>query len=127
MIQYAAAIVLVLLLVTDGHTTSEAQYNAAFCQKVGGITEKWYPVLYGGTGLFVDCETEKIAYEMDFAGKREIFLQAQEYGQISGKQPGAVIIVENLEDALKALRVLGAAHEAQTNITIEVITPEILQ
>jgi hypothetical protein len=90
------------------HVHKEKEYQNKWCARVGGVTE--YRL---DDGTRVDCLTNTYAIEFDFAPKwAESIGQALYYSQMTGKQPGVVLIMENEGDGryLERLNTVAAEH-----------------
>ena len=74
----------------------------------------------------VDCMTDTLAVEFDFANKwAECIGQALYYGRQTKKQPACVLIMENGEKDLKYLyRLRRAAYKKGVNMRTYTIKPE---
>lgn len=74
----------------------------------------------------VDCVTDTLAVEFDFANKwAECVGQALYYGRQTKKQPACVLIMENEETDLKYLyRLRRAAYKKGVNMRTFTIKPE---
>ena len=76
------------------HEYPEKVYQKYWCDKNKGITE--YKL---DDGTRVDCLTDKLAVEFDFAPKwHECIGQALYYGRKTNKTPACVLILEKEED-----------------------------
>ena len=94
------ALLLTALPVGAGHLHQEKEYQGAWCAKAGGVTEY---LLDDKTR--VDCLTDTLAVEFDFASKwAECIGQALYYGQQTHRQGACVLILENKEKDLKYLK-----------------------
>lgn len=105
----------------SSHLYLEKDYQNAWCSAYGGKTEVVLP-----DKARADCVTSKYAIEFDFAHKwAESIGQSLYYGEILGKQPGIVLIMEHGNADKKYLaRVKEVAD--QHNITVWTVTPEML-
>ena len=76
----------------------------------------------------VDCLTDTLAVEVDFANKwAECIGQAIYYGKMTNKQPACLLIMENGEKDLKYLkRLRRAAYRKGVNLRTFTIKPETL-
>lgn len=96
-------ILLALILVSNAQASrlySEKEYQAVWCGKYKGTTEYILP-----DKTRVDCLTDTLAVEFDFANKwAECIGQALYYGQKTGKTPACVLIMENGDKDLKYLK-----------------------
>ncbi len=73
------------------HLQAESEYQKQWCEKRGGEIEYR---LHDGTR--VDCLTDKLAVEVDFAPKwHECIGQALYYAQQTKRIPACVLILEN--------------------------------
>lgn len=91
------------------HVHKEKEYQAAWCARVGGITEYRLE-----DGTRVDCLTDTHAIEFDFAPKwAESIGQALYYARMTGKRAGVVLIMENEGDGryLDRLNTVAAEHK----------------
>lgn len=81
------------------HLHHEADYQNSWCFKMGGDIEYRLP-----DSTRVDCLTEDYAIEFDFAEKwAEAIGQALYYANITGREPGIVLLVEDAEHEFKYL------------------------
>ncbi len=79
---------------------TEKQYQAKWCNSHGGQIE--YQLK---DGTRVDCLTDTLAVEFDFANKwAECIGQALNYGKRTGKTPACVLITENPEKDIKFVK-----------------------
>ena len=77
-----------------GRVYNEAYYQNAWCSRWNGITEYQLP-----DHTRVDCLTTNYAVEFDFAKKwAEAVGQSIHYGQMTGKKPAIVLILEQPND-----------------------------
>lgn len=91
---------IVALPVTAKHLHTEKEYQVKWCNAHNGITE--YKL---DDKTRVDCLTDKLAVEFDFAPKwAECIGQALYYGQKTNRTPACVLIMENPEKDLKYLK-----------------------
>lgn len=100
----------------------EKDYQNVWCEANNGKTE----VILSDKAR-VDCVTQTHAIEFDFAKKwGESIGQALYYGLMLGKQPGIVLIIENLE---KDSRYLDRVNKVakQHNIKVWTMTPDDLE
>lgn len=82
------------------HLHPEMLYQTVWCNSHNGVME--YRL---NDNTRVDCLTDSLAVEFDFANKwAECIGQALYYGQKTGKTPACVLIIENEEKDLKHLR-----------------------
>lgn len=102
---------------------SEAEYQKAWCDKRGGITE--YKL---SDKTRVDCLLPNMAVEFDFANKwAECIGQALYYGRMTNRQAACVLIMENGEKDLKYLkRLRKAAYKKGVNMRTFTMKPEHL-
>lgn len=102
------------------HLHTEREYQELWCAKHKGVTE--YRL---SDKTRVDCLTDSLAVEVDFAPKwHECIGQALYYGRMTKRQPACVLIMENPEKDLKHLRRLRyAAYKKGVNIRTFTITP----
>lgn len=100
---------------------SEATYQTLWCQKHNGILE--YKL---NDKTRVDCLTNELAVEFDFANKwAECIGQALYYGRQTGKQPACVLIMERGEKDLKYLkRLRRAAYKKGVDMRTFTMKPE---
>lgn len=98
----------------------EAEYQAVWCGKHNGVTE--YRL---SDKTRVDCLTETLAVEVDFANKwHECIGQALYYGRMTGKQAACVLIMEDSErDAAYLKRLRKTAYKKGVNLRTFTITP----
>ena len=101
----------------------EAEYQKAWCNKRGGITEYQLP-----DKTRVDCLLPNMAVEFDFANKwAECIGQALYYGRMTNRQAACVLIMERGEKDLKYLRRLRrAAYRKGVNLRTFTMKPEHL-
>jgi len=86
---------LILISSTSIYAQNERAYNDAFCERMRGISEFHLPT----QNVRIDCVTEDIAFETDYAHKwYEGFAQALYYSRISGKQAGILLILRKPSD-----------------------------
>lgn len=79
------------------HAHPEREYQTRWCKAHKGITE--YRL---NDGTRVDCLTDKLAVEVDFAPKwHECIGQALYYAQKTRRVPACVLIIENPEKDMK--------------------------
>lgn len=99
---------------------TEAEYQAVWCGKHNGLLEYRLP-----DKTRVDCLTDTLAVEVDFATKwAECIGQALYYGKMTGKQPACVLIIENTErDAKYLQRLRRTAYKKGVNLRTFTITP----
>lgn len=112
------------LCVLSGSTfaATERDYQNAWRAEHGGETEV---VLSDGTRI--DIETETHAIEVDFARKwAEAIGQSLHYAEMTGKEPGIVLIVESLSDLKHALKVMRINGNRKLGIQLWFITPDEL-
>jgi hypothetical protein len=102
---------------------SEAEYQAFWCDKRGGLKEYVLP-----DKTRVDCLLPNMAVEFDFANKwAECVGQAIYYGRMTGKQPACVLIMERGDKDIKYLkRLRKAAYKKGVNMRTFTIKPEQL-
>ncbi len=101
------------------HKYFEKDYQKVWCDKHCGSIEVILP-----DRTRVDCVTATHAIEFDFAPKwAESIGQALYYGEVLQKQPGIVLIIENLEKDQKYInRVKTVA--VKNGITLWLMYPE---
>ena len=101
----------------------EAEYQKAWCDKRGGVTEYQLP-----DKTRVDCLLPNMAVEFDFANKwAECIGQALYYGRMTNRQAACVLIMERGEKDLKYLRRLRrAAYKKGVNLRTFTMKPEHL-
>lgn len=96
-------IFLILVFALPGYTKhlyTEKEYQAKWCKAHNGTTE--YKL---NDKMRVDCLTDTLAVEFDFAPKwAECIGQALYYGQKTNKTPACVLIMENPEKDTKYLK-----------------------
>ncbi len=114
-------IVLVSLPASAKRLYSESTYQQIWCDKHGGVTE--YEL---DDKCRVDCLTQDLAVEFDFANKwAECIGQSQYYGLKTGKQPACVLIMERGEKDLKYLkRLRKVAYKKGVNLRTFTMKPE---
>lgn len=82
------------------HLYTEKEYQAAWCKAHNGVMEHRL-----NDKTRVDCLTDTLAVEVDFAPKwHECIGQALYYGRKTKRTPACVLIMENEEKDLKYLR-----------------------
>lgn len=110
------AIILFPVLAFGAHPFLEKDYQAAWCERAGGLQEVVLSDL-----ARADCLTTTHAIEFDFAPKwAESIGQALYYSIMTGKKPGVVLILETPRDAY--LYRLQAVAE-KYGITVWTMTP----
>lgn len=99
----------------------EKVYQAQWCNAHNGIME--YRL---SDKTRVDCLTDTLAVEFDFANKwAECVGQSLYYGRQTNKQPACVLIIENGEKDLKYLyRLRKTAYKKGVNMRTFTIKPE---
>lgn len=119
-------IILMLLLITilpveAKRIYSEKVYQTQWCNQHNGKME--YRL---SDKARVDCMTDTLAVEFDFANKwAECVGQALYYGRQTKKQPACVLIMENGEKDLKYLyRLRRAAYKKGVNMRTYTMKPE---
>lgn len=102
------------------HLHTEREYQELWCAKHKGVTE--YRL---SDKTRVDCLTDTLAVEIDFAPKwHECIGQALYYGRMTKRQAACVLIMENPEKDFKHLKRLRyAAYKKGVNINTFTITP----
>jgi len=105
-------IIFTLLLTNNyvfaGRLYNEAYYQNLWCNRWNGITE--YKL---SDHTRVDCLTKNYAVEFDFAKKwAEAVGQSIHYGQMTGKKPAIILIIEQPKDFVyyHRLKKICAAH-----------------
>ncbi len=99
----------------------EVEYQKYWCNKHNGILE--YEL---DDKTRVDCLTENLAVEVDFANKwAECIGQALYYGIKTNKQPTCLLIIENMGNDFKYLKRLKCTA-TYNNIKTLTITPNQL-
>jgi len=96
--RYGGAVVLLFLCLISpasaGHQHYERWYQQRWCAEAGGEMEVTLP-----DGTRCDCLTDDHAVELDFGpGWAEAIGQALYYGLQTGRQPGVVLILEEITD-----------------------------
>jgi hypothetical protein len=92
MIKLLIALILIPSLAFAGHLHKEKEYQEAWCKKVQGVTEYRLE-----DGTRVDCLTDQMVIEFDFAPKwAESVGQALYYAEVTGRKP-AVVLIEEFE------------------------------
>lgn len=101
----------------------EVEYQTYWCNKNNGIME--YKL---SDKTRVDCLTDTLAVEVDFANKwAECIGQAIYYGRMTKRQPACLLIMENEEKDLKYLkRLRRSAYKKGVNMRTFTIKPESL-
>ena len=102
------------------HIHLEKEYQAAFCNKNGGVLE------YQIEGKRVDCLLNDYAVEVEFAPKRyEAIGQCLIYAALTGKKPAILLIIETPEQEkyIQDLELVQKMHE----LKFWIITPEDLK
>ena len=101
----------------------EVEYQTYWCNKNNGIME--YKL---SDKTRVDCLTDTLAVEVDFANKwAECIGQAIYYGRMTKRQPACLLIMENGEKDLKYLkRLRRSAYRKGVNMRTFTIKPESL-
>lgn len=101
----------------------EVEYQTYWCNKNNGIME--YKL---SDKTRVDCLTDTLAVEVDFANKwAECIGQAIYYGKMTNRQPACLLIMENGEKDLKYLkRLRRSAYKKGVNMRTFTIKPESL-
>ena len=119
-------IILMLLLISilpveAKRIYSEKVYQTQWCNQHNGKME--YRL---NDKARVDCVTDTLAVEFDFANKwAECVGQALYYGRQTKKQPACVLIMENGEKDLKYLyRLRRAAYKKGVNMRTYTMKPE---
>lgn len=102
----------------------EVEYQTYWCNKNNGIIEFQLK-----DKSRVDCLTDSLAVEVDFANKwSECIGQALYYGSITKKQPACLLILENGDKDLKYLkRLRKTAYKKGVNVKTFTIKPENLK
>ena len=107
---YKLTIALLLLTATTvqaKHLKPEREYQAAWCNQVGGVTEYRLP-----DRTRVDCLTDGYAIEFDFGPKwAESIGQALYYGIRTDRQAGVVLIMEKETDERYLQRLMPVANQ----------------
>lgn len=100
---------------------SENTYQKLWCDKHNGVME--YRL---NDKTRVDCLTDTLAVEFDFANKwAECIGQALYYGRQTNRQPACVLIMERGEKDMKYLkRLRRAAYKKGVNMRTFTIKPE---
>ena len=94
--KYAALLLLFVLTLPcqAKRIYNEAYYQNAWCSRWHGIAEYQLPDY-----TMVDCLTKNYAVEFDFAKKwAEAVGQSIHYGQMTGKKPAIILIIEQPKD-----------------------------
>ena len=104
-------IILILPCVAK-HLQLESEYQKQWCDKKGGQLE--YVLKNGGR---VDCLTDKLAVEVDFAPKwHECIGQALYYAAQTNRTPACVLIMENPQKDIRYVYKLRHAVYNKKNI-----------
>ena len=99
------------------HKHPERHYQDNFCDKANGIKEFILP-----DRARVDCLTEDMAIEVDFAPKwAESIGQALYYASMTGKKPAVLLILEDEQDNIYVQRFNTANHERNLGITLFIL------
>ena len=102
------------------HEYPEKVYQKHWCSQKGGITE--YKL---DDGTRVDCLTDKLAVEFDFAPKwHECIGQALYYGRKTNKTPACVLILENDDDVRFLYRLKYAVFRRKNISDFQIYTIE---
>lgn len=114
-------LLIVILPVEAKRIYSEKVYQTQWCNQHNGKME--YRL---NDKARVDCVTDTLAVEFDFANKwAECVGQALYYGRQTKKQPACVLIMENGEKDLKYLyRLRRAAYKKGVNMRTYTMKPE---
>jgi hypothetical protein len=101
----------------------EAGYQKAWCDQKDGITEYRLP-----DGARVDCLLDDYAVQFDFAEKWEDAIsQANRYADVTGRDPGVVLIMEDAEKDYKyLLRLLNGIEDSPKRWRVWTMEPEDL-
>lgn len=102
------ALILTNIPIFAGRFYNEAYYQNLWCERWNGITEYKLP-----DHTRVDCLTKNYAVEFDFAKKwAEAVGQSIHYGQMTGKKPAIILIIEQPKDFAyyHRLKKICAAH-----------------
>lgn len=101
----------------------EVVYQIKWCEAKGGIIE--YEL---SDKARVDCLTNDLAVEFDFANKwAECIGQAIYYGKMTNRQAACVLIMERGEKDLRYLkRLRGAAYRKGVNLKTFTLKPEYI-
>ncbi len=106
------SLILITLPAHAKHLHTEREYQVKWCNARGGIME--YKLK---DGTKVDCLTDTLAVEFDFANKwAECIGQALNYGKRTGKTPACVLITENPEKDIRYVKRLRYAVYAKRKI-----------
>jgi hypothetical protein len=117
---------LTLLLTSCVHAQymrHEAGYQKAWCDQKGGITEYRLP-----DGARVDCLLDDYAVEFDFAEEwSEAIGHASLYADVTGRDPGIVLIMVDPEKEYKyLLQLLKGIEESPKRWRVWTMEPEDL-
>jgi hypothetical protein len=98
----------------------EKEYQEAWCSRVEGQTE--FPLK---DSTRVDCLMNEYAVEFDFADKwAEAVGQARFYANMTGREPGVVLIMEDRERDFKyLLRLLKAIEDDPKHWRVWIMEP----
>lgn len=100
----------------------EAEYQNAWCQRAGGLTE-----VVQADKTRVDCLTEDYAIEFDFGSKwAESIGQSLYYAIQTGRKPGIVLILEKESDTKYWIRLHTVLEHSGLNIKTWTMAPEDL-
>ena len=75
---------------------NENFYNEKYCTEMGGDYQSYYKATFtGATGASLDCETDDVAWEGEWATKSyEAVGQSLWYASITGKIPGIIFYIK---------------------------------
>lgn len=111
-------------LACAGTPLPESSYQAAWCNKKDGIAEYRLP-----DATRVDCLLDEFAVEFDFSHKwAESIGHALYYSSVTGRRPGVVLIIEDLDRDFKYLiRLLTAIQDDTKRWRVWVMMPWMLE
>jgi hypothetical protein len=119
------ALITILLAscVHSKYMQNEAGYQKAWCDQKHGITEYRLP-----DGARVDCLLDDYAVEFDFAENwGEVIKQASLHAEVTGRDPGVVLIMEDAERDYKyLLRLLNGIEDSPKRWRVWTMEPEDL-
>jgi hypothetical protein len=84
-----------LMIATAAHTQTESEYRDMLCGGKG-----WEMETRLANGTRVDCLTDRLAIEVEFAAKwHEAIGQSLNYAAVTGKQPAVILICKRGTEA----------------------------
>jgi len=92
------ALILSITILSTSAFALESDYSKPWCASIGGRDNVAIKV-DGVVSAYVDCLTDGVAYEVDFAPKwQEAVGQSHHYASITGKTPGIALIRLSVAD-----------------------------